>query len=83
MRSTAIGNDLPIPTTILFNRPTRGLLSKINRTPLTYDYDNKHFDALKQRQQLVGRHDTGNYFTIIPIGSAVAVQREGGGPWTH
>ena len=33
IRSTPIGTGLPIPATLFFNRPVRGLLPQINRDP--------------------------------------------------
>ena len=57
IRSTLIGNVLPGPATILFNRQILGLLPKINRIPILLNYDDEHYDVLKQCQQQVGKQD--------------------------
>ena len=48
-RSTPIENGLPSPATVLFNRLISGLLPKINKTPVIYDYDDEHYNVLKKR----------------------------------
>ena len=49
VRCTVIGHGMLIPATIVFNRPIRGLLSKINRGPMGCNFDDYHYAALKQR----------------------------------
>ena len=39
---TQIEDGLLSPATILFNKPTRGLLPMINKTPMIYHYDDEH-----------------------------------------
>ena len=48
-----------------------------------YDYDGEHYEAIKQRQQQADRCNVGKDFTIKPIGSVNAAQREDGYSWTH
>ena len=50
---------------------------QINKMPMLCDFDDNHYDALKQRQQCAGKYN----FTIIPLALTVAVQREDSGPW--
>ena len=50
MKSTPVGSGLPSPATLLFNRPIRALLLKINREPINFNDDNEHFEALKTCQ---------------------------------
>ena len=68
---------------MLFNRFIRGLLPKINRISIIYDYDDEHYDALKQRQHLADRRDTGKDFTTIPVASAEVVHRKDNSPLIH
>ena len=51
--------------------------------PTLYVYNDGHYNALEKRWQWVDKHDTYTDFIIIPIRSAVVVQREDGGPWMH
>ena len=64
IRSTPIGQGLPSLSRILFNRLIQSLLPKINRMPVVNDYDDEHYDALKQRQQWADKHDT---CTVLPL----------------
>ena len=50
--------------------------------PLVEDFDDDCHAKLIERQQK-NNTDTSAIFLCIPIGSAVAVQQENGGPWTH
>ena len=54
----------------------------IDCKPIQQDCDYDHHSILVDRQ---GKNDnnTSPGFSNIPIGSAVAVQHEDGGPWTH
>ena len=79
IRSTTIGYGLPSPA----NRLIRGLLTKIIRIPMLYDFNDDHYYALKQRQQWADKHDTYIDLTIIPVALTVAVQRGDGGLWRH
>ena len=74
IRYMPVVNGLPCSTTILFNKLITVLLPKTNRTPLLYDYDDEHYNTLKQRLQWTDNYSTQKDFTIIPIGSIVAVK---------
>ena len=50
--------------------------------PIGQDCDDDHHSKLVDRQGK-NDNDTSPVFSNIPIGSAVAVQCEDGGPWTH
>ena len=47
------------------------------------EYDDDHYDTLKQRQQWADGQDSHTDFSIIPIGSTVVVQREDESPWIY
>ena len=54
IRSTSLGTGLPSPAKLLFNRPERGLLPVINRSPSNANNDDDHHDAvLKDKQRLI------------------------------
>ena len=44
--SVPVGSWLPNPATLLFKRPIKGLILRVYRTPIDYDYDEKQYDAL-------------------------------------
>ena len=50
--------------------------------PIRQGHDDDHYGKLMDRQHK-NDNDTPPVFSYIPIGSAVAVQQEDGGPWTH
>ena len=84
IRSTLITLGLPSLATILFKQPIRGMLLKINRPPLFYNYDEDHYDKPKLRQDKIAKNnDTLKDHTLISIGSTVALQREDGRPQMH
>ena len=59
IRSTAIGAGLPSPTTLLFNRPIRGLLLQMNRVPIKINNDNPQYEAPQACQdKYVKKSDT-------------------------
>ena len=45
---------LPIPTTMLFSRPIRGLLHQMNREPIDVNNDETHYDALSKEIYIIG-----------------------------
>ena len=49
--SSPIGQELPSPAALLFNRPIRGLMPTFNRPPIPFDYDDGHYNTLIERQQ--------------------------------
>ena len=77
-----LGHGLLSPATLMFNRPVCGIMPVIDHKPLIEDYDDHHHAKIVERQQK-NNNDTAVIFSCIPIGSAVAVQQEDGGPWTH
>ena len=52
----------------------------VDQKPLGQDYDDDHHIKLVERQRK-NDNDTSPVVSNIPIGSAVAVQCEDGGPW--
>ena len=50
--------------------------------PIGQDCDDEHHNKLVDMQQK-NNNDASIVFACIPIGSAVVVQQEDGGPWTH
>ena len=47
------------------------------------DFNDGHYDTLKQRQQWTDKHDTSVDSTITPIRLTVAVQSEASGSLMH
>ena len=75
---------LPNSAVILFNRLIREILPKINRLPLSYDYNENHYNKLKVRKDKVVKcNDILMEYTLIPIGSTGAVLREDSRPLMH
>ena len=64
MRSTPIGNGWLSPAIVLFIGLISGLLTKIHKTPMLYEYDDVHCDALKQMQQRLISMLLGNIFSL-------------------
>ena len=54
----------------------------LDRKPVGEDYEDQHHSRLVDRQHKNDK-DASPMFAFIPIGSTLAVQWEGGGPWTH
>ena len=84
VRMMPLGPWLTSPATLLVNHPTKYIMSIINRAPMSIDNDDGHNKVLVERQNKNGKkYDTPKYYTLLPIGSTVAVQREDGDRWTH
>ena len=66
---------------LMFNRPVRGIMPVIDHKPLIEDCDDWHAKIVKRQQK--NNNDTAVTFSCIAIGSAVVVQQEDCGPWTH
>ena len=49
--STSIGSGLPSPSAFLIKRPVRGIMSKVSRLLIIFDYNDDHYAALIKRQQ--------------------------------
>ena len=47
----SLGPGIPSPVTLLFNFPTRSIMSIINRVPISIDSGNKHQKALVKDKQ--------------------------------
>ena len=75
IRTTPLGPGLPSPAAILFNRPTKGALLKINRSLIFYSYDEDHYNMLKAKHdKVIQNSDTFKEHTVISIGFTVAAQ---------
>ena len=84
IRSTPFCPGLPSPGSIIFNRLVGGLLTRINRLLMMYDYDEENHNLSKLRQnKLTKYNDTLKDPISLCVGSTVAMQREDGGPRTH
>ena len=79
---TLLGQGLSSPATLMFNRPVHGIMPILDSKPLVIDCDDNHHARLTERQQK-NKNDTSAVFPCISIGSAVVVQQEDGGLWTH
>ena len=79
---TLLGHGLPSPAMLMFNRPVHGIMLIIDHKPLVEDCDDDCHAKIIERQQN-NNNDTAVTFSCISIGSAVVVQQEDGGPWTH
>ena len=47
MKSTPVGAGLHGPASLIFNRPIRAMLPHINRGPINFNADDKHYEALR------------------------------------
>ena len=56
IQTTALGQGLPSPATMLFNCPIRGIMPVINRPPFSTNNDDDHHKVLIDRQN---RNDKG------------------------
>ena len=79
---TLLGHRLLNPATLMFNRPVCGIMPILDCKPLVKDCDDNCHAKLIERQQK-NKNDASAIFPCIPMGSAVVVQQEDGGPWTH
>ena len=83
MRSPPIGAVLPSSAILVFNRPIRALLPKVNKEPSSINA-NDHYGVLKAYQDKYLRgNDTCKESVFFPTGSTVAVHCEGSGLWMH
>ena len=82
IHTTPLGQDLPCLATLLLNWPVCSIMPVLDRKPLGGDYDDEHHSRLIDRWHK-NNNDASPIFASIPIGSAVAVQQEDGGLWTH
>ena len=80
--TTPLGPGLLSPATLLFNRQVQGIMPVLDHKPIRQDHDDNHYGKLMDRQHK-NDNDTSPVFFCIPTGSAVVVQQEDGGQWTH
>ena len=84
IRSTPVGAGLHSPAMLLFNRPIRGILPKMNRGPININNDGTQYKALKSCQdKYVNGNDICKDSLSFPIGSTVSLQCEDGEPWMN
>ena len=84
MKSTPKGTALHSHRNLLFNRPIRALLPKMNREPINITADHEYYEILIACQDKYLKGDnTCIESHSFPIGSTVAVQLKNGGPWTY
>ena len=79
--TTPLGQGLPTPATLMFNRQVCGIMPVLDCKPVGQECDDKHHSKLVDRQNR--NNNTSPVFASFPIGSAVVVQHDDGGPWTH
>ena len=79
--TTLLGNGLPSPATLMVNRQVHGIIPILDFKPIGQDCDDDHHKLVDRQQK--SNNDASPVFASIPIGSAVVVQQEDGGLWTH
>ena len=77
-----LGQGLPSPATLMFNRQVHGTMPVLEHKPIGQDCDDDNHSKLVDRQQR-NNNDTSPVLAYIPIGSTVAVQQEDIRLWTH
>ena len=83
VRSTPVCPCLPIPATIIFNRPIRDLLYWINLSPM-WNYSEENYNAFKLRHgKLTNNNDTLKEPISLHTRSTLPVQGNDGGLQTH
>ena len=82
IHTTPLGQGLPSPATLMFNRQVCGIMPVLDHKPIGQDCDDDHHRKLLDRQHR-NNNDAFPIFASVPIRSAVVVQKEDGGPWTH
>ena len=68
-----LGQGLPSPATLMFNRQVCDIMPVLDHKPIMQDCDDDHHNKLVDRQQK-NNNDALPIFACIPIGSAVVVQ---------
>ena len=82
IHTTPLGQGLLRPATLTFNRQVCGIMPVLDHKPVGQACDDNHHSKLVDRQNK-NNNDASTVFALLPIGSAVMVQHEDGGPWTH
>ena len=80
IHTTPLGQGLPSPATVKFNRQVCGIMPVLDHKPIVQDCNDDHHKKLRQQKN---NNDTSPVFGCIPTGSAVAVQQEDDRLWTH
>ena len=79
--TTPLGQGLLSPATLMFNRQVHDIMPVLDHKPVGQECDDEYHSKLVDRQNK--NNNTSPVFASLPIGSAVVVQCEDGGPWTH
>ena len=75
---------LPTPATLLFNRPTRGIVPRFSRSPVLCNNDKSNLTLLVNRwPQFNEDIDTNKNIHFRPTGSTVAVHGEDARLWMY
>ena len=82
IHTMSLGQGLLSPATLMFNRQVQGIMPVLDCQLIRQDCDDDHYNKLVDRQQK-NNNDASPVFACILIGSAVVVQQEDGGLWTH
>ena len=82
IHTTLLGQGLPSPATLMFNRQVCGIMPVLDHRHIGKDCHDEHHSKLLDRQHKNG-NDASPVFASLPTGSAVVVQQEDGRPWTH
>ena len=83
IRSTLVGDGLPRPAMMMFNRTIRALLPQTGREPIKINNKDEYYKALKQSKKHILRimiltrtlHFFCRIYSISPVGRQ--------GPWMH
>ena len=78
---TPLGQGLPRPATLMFNRQVHGIMPVLDCKPIGQECDDDHHNKLVDRQQR-NNNDASPVFAYIPMPTEV-VQQEDGRLWTH
>ena len=73
IHTTPLGQGLPSPATLMFNRQVCIILPVLDHKPIWKDCDDEHHSRLVDRQHR-NNNDASPGFASLPIGSAVVVQ---------
>ena len=73
IHTTPLGQGLPSPATLMFNRQVCSIMPVLDCKPIWKDCDDKHNSKLVDRQHR-NNNDASPVFASLPIGSAVVVQ---------
>ena len=77
--TTPLGQGLPSPATLMFNRQVHGIMPVLDCKPAGHECDDENHSNLVDRQNK-NNNNASSVFAFLPIGLSVAVQHEGRGP---